>query len=75
MVIVNMSPSVVRAGISIIIAIFATLIYRKQDTYTTISIALLLTLLNNPFAIFDVGLQLSYLATLSIIIFYHPKTI
>ena len=40
MVIVNMSPSVVRAGISTIIAIFATLIYRKQDTYTTISIAL-----------------------------------
>ena len=74
MVIVNMSPSVVRAGISIIIAIFATLIYRKQDTYTTISIALLLTLLNNPFAIFDVGLQLSYLATLSIIIFYSKFT-
>lgn len=46
MVIVNMSPSVVRAGISTIIAMFATLIYRKQDTYTTISIALLLTLLN-----------------------------
>ena len=44
-----MSPSVVRAGISTIIAIFATLIYRKQDTYTTISIALLLTLLNNFF--------------------------
>ena len=74
MVIVNMSPSVVRAGISTIIAIFATLIYRKQDTYTTISIALLLTLLNNPFAIFDVGLQLSYLATLSIIIFYSKFT-
>lgn len=74
MVIVNMSPSVVRAGISTIIAMFATLIYRKQDTYTTISIALLLTLLNNPFAIFDVGLQLSYLATLSIIIFYSKFT-
>ena len=74
MVIVNMSSSVVRAGISTIIAIFATLIYRKQDTYTTISIALLLTLLNNPFAIFDVGLQLSYLATLSIIIFYSKFT-
>ena len=74
MVIVNMSPSVVRAGISTIITIFATLIYRKQDTYTTISIALLLTLLNNPFAIFDVGLQLSYLATLSIIVFYSKFT-
>lgn len=74
MVIVNMSSSVVRAGISTIVAIFATLIYRKQDTYTTISIALLLTLLNNPFAILDVGLQLSYLATLSIIVFYSKFT-
>ena len=74
MFILIFSPSVVRAGISTIIAIFATLIYRKQDTYTTISIALLLTLLNNPFAIFDVGLQLSYLATLSIIIFYSKFT-
>lgn len=68
-IIVNMSPSVVRAGISTIIMIISTLIYRKQDTYTTISIALLLTLISNPFSLFNIGLQLSYLATLSIIIF------
>lgn len=72
MIIVNMSPSVVRAGISAIIAIISTIIYRKQDTYTTISIALLITLVINPFALFNMGLQLSYLATLSIVFFY-PK--
>lgn len=72
MIITNMSPSVVRAGISAIISIFGNLIYRKQDTYTTISIALLLTLINNPFSLFNIGLQLSYLATLGIVIFY-PK--
>ena len=65
-----MSPSVVRAGISTIIAICSTFIYRKQDTYTTMSIALPLTLINNPFTLFNIGLQLSYLATLSIVIFY-----
>lgn len=70
MIITNMSPSVVRAGISTIIAICSTFIYRKQDTYTTMSIALLLTLINNPFTLFNIGLQLSYLATLSIVIFY-----
>lgn len=69
MVIVNMSPSVVRAGVSTIIIIISTLIYRKQDTYTTISIALLLTLIKNPFSLFNIGLQLSYLATFSIVIF------
>ena len=70
MIITNMSPSVIRAGISTIIAICSTFIYRKQDTYTTMSIALLLTLINNPFTLFNIGLQLSYLATLSIVIFY-----
>lgn len=70
MIITNMSPSVVRAGISTIIAICSTFIYRKQDTYTTMAIALLLTLINNPFTLFNIGLQLSYLATLSIVIFY-----
>lgn len=74
MIITNMSPSVVRAGISAIIAIISTLIYRKQDTYTTICIALLITLISNPFALFNIGLQLSYLATISIVIFYPKMT-
>lgn len=70
MIITNMSPSVVRAGISVIIGILGTLIYRKQDTYTTISFAALLTLIKNPFSMFDIGMQLSYLATISIVTFY-----
>ena len=70
MIITNMTPSVVRAGIMVIISIIASLIYRKQDTFETMSIALLYTLFKNPFSLFNIGLQLSYLATLSIIIFY-----
>ena len=69
MMITNMSPSVVRAGISVIISIIATLIYRKQDTYTTIGIALLLTLIQNPFSIFNIGMQLSYAGTIGILLF------
>ena len=70
MIITNMSPSVVRAGISAIIGILGTLIYRKQDTYTTIAFACLLTLIKNPFSLFNIGMQLSYLATLGIVTFY-----
>lgn len=69
MIITNMSSSVVRAGVSTIIGILGTLIYRKQDTYTTIAFAGLLTLIKNPFSIFNIGMQLSYLATLGIILF------
>lgn len=72
MIITNMSPSVVRAGISAIILVLSSLIYRKQDTYTTIAVSLLAMLIYNPFLLFNMGLQLSYLATVSIIIFY-PK--
>lgn len=70
MIITNMSSSVVRAGVSTIIGILGTLIYRKQDTYTTIAFACLLTLIKNPFTLFNMGMQLSYLATIGIVTFY-----
>lgn len=70
MLITGMSPSVVRAGICTIISIISTLLYRKQDSITTISIALLYTLIKNPFSIFDIGMQLSYAGTVSLILFY-----
>lgn len=70
MLIVNMSSSIVRAGICTIISILGTLIYRKSDSYTAIAISLLFSLIKNPFSLFNIGLQLSYLATLGIIIFY-----
>ena len=70
MLIVNMSSSIVRAGICTIISILGTFIYRKSDSYTAIAISLLFSLIKNPFSLFNIGLQLSYLATLGIIIFY-----
>lgn len=70
MLIVNMSSSIVRAGTCTIISILGTLIYRKSDSYTAIAISLLFSLIKNPFSLFNIGLQLSYLATLGIIIFY-----
>lgn len=69
MMITRKSPSIVRAGISVILAIMASLIKRKSDTYTTIAIATLFTLIRNPFTIFNVGMQLSYLGTIGILLF------
>lgn len=63
--------SVVRAGITCIIYILASLLYRKPDVKNTISIAVLITIIENPFNLFNVGMQLSYAGTISIILFYN----
>ena len=71
MMLTNMTPSVVRAGICSIIVILASLIHRKQDTYTSIAFAILYTLVQNPYSLYNIGMQLSYAGTISIIIFYQ----
>lgn len=70
MFLTNFTPSVVRAIIMGVIMIFAGLIYRKQDTWTSLSLSLLIILFTNPFALFQIGLQLSYLGTIGILLFY-----
>lgn len=71
MMLTNMTPSVVRAGICSIIFVTSSIIYRKQDTFTSIAVALLYTLIENPFSIYNIGMQLSYAGTISIILFYQ----
>lgn len=65
----QMTSSVVRAGISCIIYMLASLLYRKADVINAMAISTLLILLNNPFKLFDIGFQLSYACTLGIILF------
>lgn len=64
------TPSVKRACFMAIMSIIATLIYRKSDTITNISTALLIILINNPFSINDIGLILSFSATIGIYFYY-----
>lgn len=69
MSIVNFTPSIVRAGVTGIIMVMSNFVYRKNDTFEALSIALLIILVQNPFAIKDIGLQLSFGATIGIVIF------
>ena len=69
MCLTNFTPSVTRACIMAILMISAKLLFRKFDIYTALAFSLLITLIDNPFAINDIGLQLSYLGTLGIVIF------
>ena len=67
--ITNFTASVTRACFMSIIVLSANLIYRKPDIWTSISISLLAILIFNPFAINEIGLQLSYLGTIGIVLF------
>lgn len=69
MSITGFTSSIVRAGIMGMMNIFAFLVYRKNDIWTSIAISLGIILIQNPYAITGVGLQLSYLGTIGIILF------
>lgn len=70
--ITNFSSSVIRACIMGIIVLFAKIVYRKPNILTSISVSLLIILIDNPFAIKDIGLQLSYLGTIGIVYLNKP---
>ena len=74
MFITRFSPSVVRACIMGIIMLFSKIVYRKLDVLNSMALSLIIILIDNPFAIKDIGLQLSYLGTLGIICLNIPIT-
>ena len=67
MYIVDFSASVVRASIMGIILLSSLIFYRENDLLNTISLSMLLILLENPYKILNIGLLLSYFATIGII--------
>ncbi|MCI8273908.1 MAG: DNA internalization-related competence protein ComEC/Rec2 [Clostridia bacterium] len=69
MSITGFKTSILRAGIMGIINCMGFLVYRKSDTINNISIAALITLINNPFCVTNISFLLTYLGTLGIILF------
>jgi competence protein ComEC len=70
--IAGFSSSVVRAVIMGIIIMSGKLLKRETDIYTSISAAALFLTFVNPYTVFDIGFQLSFSATISLVMFY-PK--
>lgn len=66
--------SVVRACIMAIVVIGAKICYRKENFFTSICISLIIILIQNPFAINDIGLKLSFMGTAGIVIFNKSIT-
>ena len=69
MAMTGFTPSVTRAGIMQFFVIGAPLFRRERDNITSLSAALLILLIANPYSIASVGLQLSFAATLGILLF------
>ena len=68
MAICGFSPSVVRAGIMYGIYLVGRVLYKRRDGLNSLSVAVSVMLIFNPFLIADVGFQLSALSTAGIII-------
>lgn len=72
MALTGFSHSVVRAGIMAIFSMASSLLYNRGDSVDSVCVALFIILLRDPYAIGSVSLQLSFLATLGIILLAAP---
>lgn len=70
--ITGFSYSVMRAGIMMMVCVSAGMFGRDSDTLNSLGFALVIILLRNPYAIFSLSLQLSYLSTMGIAAFASP---
>ena len=64
----GMSASVTRAGVMLLISSLIFLLARRSDGPTTLSLSLFLIIAVQPFAVFDIALWLSALATLGLLL-------
>lgn len=71
-ILVEGSASVLRATIMAVSFLLGRLIWREANIINSLAFSALILLLDNPFNLFDPGFQLTYAATLSIILF-QPK--
>jgi competence protein ComEC len=67
-------PSVMRATIMTLAFLLGKLIWRNVNLINTISISAFILLFLNPFSLFNLGFQLTFSATLAIILFF-PRII
>ncbi|MEA3318280.1 MAG: ComEC/Rec2 family competence protein, partial [Bacteroidota bacterium] len=65
----GMSSSVLRASIMFACFSFGNLFNRQTNIYNTLAVSAFIILAFNPYAIMDVGFQLSYIAVISIVFF------
>lgn len=68
--ITGFEPSVLRAVLMASVLLLSSVLYREPDTYSALAVSCLILLAASPCMLFNVGFQLSYGATLGIIMLY-----
>lgn len=68
MAMTGFSASVMRAGIMTILVLVARLLFREPDGLNSVGLAILLMTVLQPYAVWDIGLQLSASATLGLLV-------
>lgn len=71
MFLVGFTPSVIRACIMAILTLLADILFQKADVYQNLAISSFIILLINPYAILDIGFQLSFGGTMGIVLFMN----
>ncbi len=72
MALVGFGPSVIRAGVLCLMVQLGSCTKRQADSRNSLGLALLLLLVGNPYAVYDVGLLLSFFATFGLIWLCEP---
>ncbi|MCC0695350.1 ComEC/Rec2 family competence protein [Clostridioides sp. ES-S-0190-01] len=70
-IMVGASPSIIRSITFVMVFYLSVFINRKKDGISTLSLIGIVLIINNPYVIYNVSFQLSFLATFSILIFYN----
>ncbi len=66
------APSITRAAVMFSVVAIGKLLQRNNSIYNSLSVAAVMLLLIDPYALWNVGFQLSFAAVLSIAVFYQP---
>lgn len=66
--ITGLSPSVLRSATMFSFVAIASILNRNSNFFNTISASALLLIVYNPFLVFDIGFQLSYIAVVGIVL-------
>jgi competence protein ComEC len=69
-IMIGLTPSILRAIAFTTILYLAIFLDKKRDGISTLSLIGIFLVINNPYIIYNLSFQLSFLATLSIIYFY-----
>lgn len=70
--IVGFTPSVIRASSMITLFVISSLLDRRYDLFSSIALISIISIVINPFIIFNVSFQLSFFAVISIGLFNKP---